>query len=316
MNNLISIIVPFYNVEQYIDRCLKSLICQTYTNIEILLVDDCSPDDTIKIVKEYVRKDARIKLLSYKKNRGLGGARNYGIEKAKGAYLMFVDSDDYIELNSIELLYTKAMHYNLCVLEANYIKEGETITEILPRRSINTKDVLTGKEYWDSIPIAPVVAWNKLYKLSFLKENKLLFKLRKFEDVAFTAEVFMKAKRVMNINLPFYHYIVRENSIMTVSTSESHLEDSYALIKDMKNLFERNQQNQQMQKSYLYTYIAFFRLWLLFSGEKKENKNKVMALFSNERKHILSSKKIGVLQKVLLYISPILTAQLFLLKRG
>jgi len=316
MNNLVSIIVPFYNVEQYIDRCLKSLICQTYTNIEILLVDDCSPDNTIRIAREYAKKDVRIKLLNYKKNRGLGGARNYGMEKAKGSYLIFVDSDDYIELNSIELLYTKAMQYNLCVLEANYIKERETITEILPRQSITTKEVLTGKEYWSSISIAPVVAWNKLYKLSFLKENGLLFKLRKFEDVAFTAEVFMKANRVMNINFPFYHYIVRENSIMTVSTSIGHLEDSYALIKDMKNLFEKNQQNQQMQKSYLYTYIAFFRLWLLFSGEKKENKNKVMALFSNERKHIFSSKKIGVLQKIVLYISPILTAQLFLLKRG
>jgi len=319
MNNLVTIIAPFYNVEKYIGRCIDSLLKQTYSNLEILLVDDCSPDNTIQIVKEYMKKDDRIKILQYEKNRGLGGARNYGVEKAKGEYILFVDSDDYIEANTVERLYEKAKDNNLCVLEANYLKEGESSTEILPRRNYFANNVLSGKEYWESIPIAPVVAWNKFYKLSFLQENNIVFKLRKFEDVAFTAEVFMKAEKVMNIDFPFYHYIVRENSIMTETTSISHLEDAFALVKDMKVLFEGSKENEQMKKSYLYCYIGFFRLWHLYSDDKqvkRQMKNKVMILFQDARMLVLGAKKLGLKQKILLFVSPILAAQIYLQKRG
>jgi len=319
MNNLISIIVPFYNVDQYIDRCIKSLLSQTYQNIEILLVDDCSPDNTLEIAKQYAQTDSRIKILQYEKNRGLGGARNYGIQNANGEYVLFVDSDDYINEDTIEALCAKAIQNDLCVLEANYLKEGEINTEVLPRKNYYSEKVFSGKEYWESIPIASVVAWNKFYRLSFLQENNIFFKLRKFEDVAFTAEVFMKAKRVMNIDFPFYHYIVRENSIMTETTSISHLEDSYALIQDMKVLFEGNKKNEQMKKSYLYSYIGFFRLWCLFKDDKdlkREMKNKVMILFQNARILVLGAKKLGVKQKLLLFISPALAAKLYLYKRG
>ncbi|MGY8917831.1 MAG: glycosyltransferase family 2 protein [Flavobacteriales bacterium] len=318
-SNLVSIIVPFYNVEQYIDRCIKSLLSQTYLNLEILLVDDCSPDNTLEIVQQYANNDSRIKILQYDKNRGLGGARNYGIEQAKGEYILFVDSDDYIEANTVEGLYEKAKDNNLCVLEANYLKEGEISTEVLPRKSYYSQKVFSGKEYWESIPIAPVVAWNKFYKLSFLKENNIKFKLRKFEDVAFTAEVFMKAKRVMNIDFPFYHYIVRENSIMTETTTKSHLEDAYVLINDMKVIFDTNKENEQMKKSYLYSFIGFFRLWHLYSDDKlikKHMKKKVLNLFFNTRKLVLGAIKLGIQQRVLLFISPILTAKLYLLRRG
>ena len=319
MSNLVSILVPFYNVEQYIDRCIQSLIEQTYENIEILLIDDCSPDKSLEIAQHYAHNDPRIKILRYEKNRGLGGARNYGLENATGEYLLFVDSDDYIEPNTVEVLFDKAKQNDLCVLEANYLKEGEINSEVLPRKSCYSEKVFSGKEYWESIPIAPVVAWNKFYKLSFLIENNIVFQLRKFEDVAFTAEVFMKAERVMNIDFPFYHYIVRENSIMTETTSVSHLEDAYSLIKDMKILFESNKENEQMKKSYLYSYIGFFRLWHLYKGDitiKKEMKRSVMMLFKASRKFILGSSKLGFKQRVLLFISPILTAQLFLKIRG
>ncbi len=319
MNNLVSILVPFYNVEQYIERCIQSLIKQTYEDIEILLIDDCSPDRSLEIAQNYAHNDPRIKILRYEKNRGLGGARNYGLENAKGKYVLFVDSDDFIELNTVEVLFDIAKQNNLCVLEANYLKEDKMNSEVLPRKSCYSEKVFSGKEYWDSIPIAPVVAWNKLYKLSFLKENNIVFKLRKFEDVAFTSEVFMKAKRVMNINLPFYHYIVRENSIMTERTSISHLEDAFSLIKDMKVLFEANPKNEQMKKSYLYTYIGFFRLWHLYSHDliiKKKMKQEVMIFFKDAKKLVLNASKLGFIQRLLLFISPTLTSKLYLLTRG
>ena len=318
-NNLVSILVPFYNVDQYIERCIQSLIKQTYEDIEILLIDDCSPDRSLEIAQNYAHNDPRIKILRYEKNRGLGGARNYGLENAKGKYVLFVDSDDFIELNTVEVLFDIAKQNNLCVLEANYLKEDKMNSDVLPRKSCYSEKVFSGKEYWDSIPIAPVVAWNKLYKLSFLKENNIVFKLRKFEDVAFTSEVFMKAKRVMNINLPFYHYIVRENSIMTERTSISHLEDAFSLIKDMKVLFEANPKNEQMKKSYLYTYIGFFRLWHLYSHDliiKKKMKQEVMIFFKDAKKLVLNASKLGFIQRLLLFISPTLTSKLYLLTRG
>ena len=319
MDHLVSILVPFYNVEQYIDRCIQSLIDQTYENIEILLIDDCSPDKSLEIAQHYSHIDPRVKIFRYEKNRGLGGARNYGLQKATGKYLLFVDSDDYIEPNTVEVLFDKAKNNDLCVLEANYLKESEINSEVLPRKSCYSEKVFSGKEYWESIPIAPVVAWNKFYKLSFLIENNIVFQLRKFEDVAFTAEVFMKAKKVMNIDFPFYHYIVRENSIMTESTSESHLEDAFSLIKDMKVLFESNPQNEQMKKLYLYTYIGFFRLWHLYSHDliiKKKMKHAVMIFFKDAKKNILSATKLGFIQRLLLFISPTLTSKLYLLIRG
>lgn len=318
-NNLVSILVPFYNVDQYIERCIQSLIQQTYEDIEILLIDDCSPDRSLEIAQNYAHNDPRIKILRYEKNRGLGGARNYGLENAKGKYVLFVDSDDFIELNTVEVLFDIAKQNNLCVLEANYLKEDKMNSEVLPRKSCYSEKVFSGKEYWDSIPIAPVVAWNKFYKLSFLKNNNITFKIRKFEDVAFTSEVFMKAKRVMNIDFPFYHYIVRENSIMTETISSNHLQDAYSLIKDMRVLFEANKENEQMKKSYLYSYIGFFRIWHLYREDiinKKEFKRLVMILFKEAKQYVLAASKLGLNQKILLYFSPILAAKIYLYKRG
>ena len=104
MNELISVIVPIYNVEKYLERCLDSIIKQTYKNLDIILVDDGSIDNSTKICDEYVKKDSRIKVI-HKENGGLSDARNVGIDNSDGKYICFIDSDDYIELDMIENLY-------------------------------------------------------------------------------------------------------------------------------------------------------------------------------------------------------------------
>ena len=109
--DLISIIVPIYNVEQYLNRCIESLVNQTYTNLEILLIDDGSTDNSGKLAEKWISNDQRIKVY-HKKNGGLSDARNYGIKYAKGKYLSFVDSDDYVDMRFIEILYKTCIETN------------------------------------------------------------------------------------------------------------------------------------------------------------------------------------------------------------
>ena len=128
-NELISIIVPIYNVQKYLDRCMKTLLNQTYRNIEIILVDDESPDECPKMCEEYTKIDQRVKVI-HKKNGGLGFARNSGLEIAQGKYIIFVDSDDYVTENMCHLLYEAAKKYEADVVYGGiFYADGEKIKE-------------------------------------------------------------------------------------------------------------------------------------------------------------------------------------------
>ena len=117
---MISVILPIYQVENYIDECLNSIMVQTYGDIEIICVNDCTMDNSITIVKEYMKKDKRIRLINHSENRGLGGARNTGIDSANGEYILFVDSDDYIHKTLVEKLYHALKEYNeMCIRDSN-----------------------------------------------------------------------------------------------------------------------------------------------------------------------------------------------------
>lgn len=120
----VSIIVPIYNVEKYIERCIKSLISQTYRDIEILLINDGSPDDSKTICERYEKIDKRIKLYN-KENGGLSDTRNYGLKRAKGEYILFVDSDDYIESNTVEVLISEMKKDNLDIVAGNAVLEAD-----------------------------------------------------------------------------------------------------------------------------------------------------------------------------------------------
>ena len=117
----VSIILPIYKVEKYLTKCLDSLINQTLSDIEIICIDDCSPDNSIRILREYALKDERIKIINLKENIGAAGARNKGLEVAKGEYLGFVDPDDYIDLNFYEELYKKALEDGADIVKAEII---------------------------------------------------------------------------------------------------------------------------------------------------------------------------------------------------
>lgn len=221
--DLISIIVPVYNVEKYIYQCVDSIINQTYTNIEIILVDDGSPDNCGKICDEYAQKDSRIKVI-HKSNGGLSDARNHGIDVATGEWLMFVDSDDWIESDMAEKLYEAVSVNNAQIAQCKVVLFDEE-KEFIPDNFIVDAGCFSGLELLkrDVILTAFVVAWNKLY-------HKTIFSNLRYqkgiicEDEQIIHRILYRAERVCVLDDILYHYRQTPTSIMGNKYSANRLD--------------------------------------------------------------------------------------------
>ena len=208
----ISIIVPIYNVEKYLRDCIESIINQTYTNIEIILVNDGSTDSSLEICKEYAEKNDKIKIVN-KKNGGLSDARNYGLEHATGKYIMFVDSDDYLALNSCEVLYNAIKDTEFEFVTANFaFTDSEGIPWKRPMFSDKFQNTpLDIEDYKKSFYLVNSAVWNKIFKKEFLDNNHLKFEVGLLaEDAVFTTLAFLKAKKTYYIKDIVYYYRQRE----------------------------------------------------------------------------------------------------------
>lgn len=202
-NEKISIIVPCYNVENYIVKCINSIKEQTYNNLEVLMINDGSKDSTEDIIKEMIKNDNRFSYY-YKENGGSSDARNYGLEKYTGEYVCFIDSDDYIEKDYIELLY-KAIKENdvkISVCGFNRVYENK----------INIDKMTTNIIDYNLKP----AAWNKMYHRSLFEENILRFPVGKwYEDLGTTSKIlFLVGEKYAIVDKPLYNYIQNGSSIM------------------------------------------------------------------------------------------------------
>ena len=211
---LVSIIIPVYNVEKYIRKCLESVINQTYKNIEIIIVNDGSRDNSRKIIEEYLL-DKRIEIID-KINEGQSSARNLGLKEAKGTYIYFLDSDDYIDKNTIEYLVNEMEQSKLDCLIHGILKESEKQIKEIKVINSNIEKLLTGREYlnlaFDNNIFRPEV-WNKFYKKEIILKNNIKFiEGKKYEDFLFSLLYILKCSRVKIIQNPFYHYLQREGS--------------------------------------------------------------------------------------------------------
>lgn len=223
-NILISVVVPVYNVEKYLNRCIDSILIQTYDNIEVLLIDDGSTDGSAKICDKYMKKDKRVTVF-HKKNSGLSDARNVGIKRAKGIYITFVDSDDSIEVDMIEYLlfliekYNTKMaicSHNIVLCEGKYIKSlGNNKEEILSAENC-IKKMLYHKDVDTS-------AWAKIYHKSLFK-NIEYPKGKLFEDIGTTYKFFLESKNIACGYKNKYNYYIRKNSIVTKTFYEKKLD--------------------------------------------------------------------------------------------
>lgn len=228
--SLISIIVPIYNVEAYLNKCVTSLIQQTYRHLEIILVDDGSLDNCPQMCDEWAIKDSRIKVI-HKQNGGLSDARNAGMAVAAGEWIAFIDSDDWIENNAFEKMYLRSQVDESDVVSCGvkWVKEDDTlINEVI----VNQEEVLDTESAMREIIIDGKLkqhVWNKLYRRSLIAD--IPFEKDKYhEDVFWSYQVFGRAKKVSLMTEAFYHYVQRSNSIMGESYSAKRLDALDAML--------------------------------------------------------------------------------------
>lgn len=269
---LYSIVVPVYNVEKFLDKCIESLINQTYKNIEILLVNDGSTDKSLSICKSYEKKDKRIKVIN-KKNGGLSDARNVGISNAKGEYIMLVDSDDYIELDSCEKLlkYCKK-GADIIAGNAYRITDGKKskMYHLYHNECVSGERFLLEGFKQKSIPMA---SWLLIYKKSFLEKNNLKFKVGIYhEDEEFTPRTLLKAKVVCSSDVYFYNYIIRDNSITTKKDKSKNAKDLYSTFCELEQITKRIN-NKSLQKyfndSFSNKYLSLYRAGMIYQYGKE-----------------------------------------------
>lgn len=224
-NNLISVIVPVYNVELYLKKCINTLLQQTYRKLDILLVDDGSTDDSGVICEAFANLDSRVRVF-HKENGGLSDARNYGIERARGKYITFIDSDDYIELDYVEYLY-KLLVKGKCLMSLaahNVVLENG---DIIHNKKVHKKNENLSKRecikkmlYHDLIDTS---AWGKLYSIELFDDIRYP-KGKLFEDIGTTYKFFMKCDEVACGYESKYNYIIRKNSIVNSKFSKGKLD--------------------------------------------------------------------------------------------
>lgn len=225
MNELISVIIPVFGVEEYLNECITSVVDQTYKNLEIILVDDGSPDNCPQMCDKWAEKDERIKVI-HKENGGLSDARNAGIEIATGKYIAFVDSDDFIRQDMLEKLYAALMKENADIAACGILScEGDKENVWGCKDFAGTPEQIYTLLYDDTA--YPVAAWNKLYTRSCWQ--KLRFPVGKTCEDAFTTyQLIHNAKRIVMIPEPLYCYRIRPGSIMTSSFSMKKMDEEEA----------------------------------------------------------------------------------------
>lgn len=259
----VSIIIPVYNVENYLRQCLDSVINQTYTQLEIICVNDGSPDNSSEILEAYAKKDRRVKIIN-QENQGLSGARNTGIEAATGDYIIFLDSDDWMDEETVAAALAKAEDADTVMW--GYVREfaeksiekkifngdrsfDESETRDLHRRLAGlTGEELSNPENTDAL----VTAWGKLYTASIIKNNKLRFvdtKIIGTEDLLFNMYYFGFAKKCFFIDKPFNHYRKDNESSLTRSYKAKLFSQWSELYSRIRNYLNENSLGEDFHKA-------------------------------------------------------------------
>ncbi len=295
----VSVIVPVYNVEKFIDKCLNSIVNQTLKEIEIIVVNDGSPDNSQKIIDKYVKKYPEKVQSFIKENGGQGSARNLGIEKAKGEYISFVDSDDFVEKDMYKKLYNKAKENNYdIVVCGNYnVSEdyqNKNIDAFINNYNTDLENIFFGK----------MAVWNKIYKRDILIKNKLEFKEKVwYEDLAFTLKAIMNSNTFAFIDEPLYDYLIREGSTMNNSNVQRNLEILDA-FNDILSYIQHNKKEEYFSKiEFLaidHIYISAIVRVLKAEADdkvKRETINKLIDYMNKKFPNYKNNKYINTLSK-------------------
>ncbi len=274
----VSIIVPVYNVENYLRECVNSLIGQTYQDLEIILVDDGSMDRSGEICEEYSRNDARIRVF-HQSNQGQSAARNLGVSKSTGEYILFVDSDDYITFDACEKLIKAAQETKSDIVTADILNEKDKIeTEKDFRRLPQENIALPGDEYLTEALKAnayDITPWLRLVKKEYLDKIKLSFKEGcYYEDQLYTLQLFTSGCTVTKIRFPFYYYRMdRVGSTTNVANLKKGLDFVRILAAMVKYIDELPNDENLHDSSGLILGLAVYHLadvWLRMSSANQK----------------------------------------------
>lgn len=230
---LVSVLVPIYNVEEYLDQCLKSLTMQTLEDIEIICINDGSTDNSSRILQKYVKKYSNFIVIN-KKNSGYGDSMNRGLEKASGEYIGIVESDDFIESDAFEKLYKLARETRADIVKANYYyhsKNGDVLHRVVKNQKLNTPLSLADD---DSIFLEEPGIWSAIYRRDFLNKNKIRFRTTpgaSYQDTGFHFKSFCAAKRIVYTDKAYLHYRT-DNASSSVKSLEkvNYVVEEYADI--------------------------------------------------------------------------------------
>lgn len=301
MTPLVSVIVPIYKVESYIKNCIDNIINQTYKNLEIILVDDESPDNCGMICDMYAESDPRIKVI-HKKNGGLGFARNSGLEIATGDYVLFVDSDDWINLDSVSIMVDAAVSNNCDFVVGGFTRkkseedEGHKIPCTADEKIIEKEDIVKKVLYpiLGSEPENPndiereMCVWTNMYKMSVIKDNGIQFVAEReylSEDLFFNINYIMNSQRAILLPYCFYNYRLNNQSLTNryrperfvllknLYHKECEILSGYAIIDELKN---------RINRTFIMKTRNAIRILLSSDGIKSKEKRKLLKEIVND----------------------------------
>lgn len=244
----VSVIVPIYNVEKYLEKCINSLLSQTLEDIQIILVNDGSKDNSGNIAREYEKNNKNRIIYVEKENGGLSDARNYGLKYATGDFIAFLDSDDYIEKNAYEEMYNKAIEENADYVECDFIWE-------FPNK-IRVDKQYPYKNKKEMLSFVRVVAWNKLIKRQLITDNNLEFpKGLRYEDVEFTYKLIPFVNKFAYVDKPFIHYVQREGSIANVQNERTA--EIFTVLDNVIEFYKKNNIYEEYRNELEYNYARY-----------------------------------------------------------
>lgn len=263
MRPTVSVIVPVYNVEKHIEKCLECLVKQTLLNMEIIVVNDSSPDHSQEIIDRYKKKYPQIK--SYKKeNGGIASVRNFGLSKVTGEYIGFLDSDDYTELDMFEKMYNKAKAEDADIVVSNF----KWVSSIGERTQIEGP-YTPGKEMMVKLF---ATLWNKIYRTAFIKETKLQFPTgNRYEDACFLYCLSPSVKKISFVNETFVSYVQHGTSI--THTNNSQVKNMITVFKIIVDYFKEKGLYESYHDELEYLHIKFFLGNSFLRSAKIEDKN-------------------------------------------
>lgn len=312
---LISVLLPAYNVEKYIAKCLETVINQTYKNIEIIIVDDCSPDSSGLIAEEFSKKDSRIKVIHHKENQGLSAARNTGIDNSNGEYITFIDSDDWVSKDYVEYLYKiiTETESDIAMVKSFFTSRFTEQVKVDKIYSITPEDMLCDFLY-NRIHVG---VWNRLYKRTIIGDNRFRLESLTGEGMQFNTQIIPKAKKIGVGLKRVYTYNVDND---TSATKKPNLKkQSYGAVENLdyikKNLVPRTERLDNAVEYQYFTTSLYALTHIVRCNAKSENQEFYDYLVNYCKRASLKTLKMEInfkqkLKSICTFISPVLTVKL------